>query len=138
VSNERGKRFIVDGQQSIVHSMFVDYGLWSTLFAGSYNCVTRHFEERQKITIFNKTFRAMKTEDILRNNIIDKLLTITNKDYLSALYQLIKTSAVDKDKVKLTKEQILMLQLSDKDIKNGKLISQSQLDKADLQWLKGL
>ena len=80
----------------------------------------------------------MKTEDILRNNIIDKLLTITNKDYLLALYQLIKTSAVDKDKVKLTEEQILMLQLSDKDIKNGKLISQSQLDKADLQWLKGL
>lgn len=80
----------------------------------------------------------MSTTDILRNNIIDKLLTITNKDYLSALYQLVKTSSVDKDTVKLTEEQILMLQLSDKDIKNGKLISQSQLDKNDLQWLKGL
>ncbi len=80
----------------------------------------------------------MRTTDILRNNIIDKLLTITNKDYLSALYQLVKTSAVDKDTVKLTEEQILMLQLSDNDIKNGKLISQSQLDKDDLKWLKGL
>lgn len=80
----------------------------------------------------------MRTTDILRNNIIDKLLTITNKDYLSALYQLVKTSSVDKDTVKLTEEQILMLQLSDKDIKSGKLISQSQLDKNDLQWLKGL
>lgn len=80
----------------------------------------------------------MSTTDILRNNIIDKLLTITNKDYLSALYQLVKTSSVDKDTVKLSEEQILMLQLSDKDIKNGKLISQSQLDKNDLQWLKGL
>ncbi|MES2394457.1 MAG: hypothetical protein V4549_00545 [Bacteroidota bacterium] len=80
----------------------------------------------------------MSTTDILRNNIIDKLLTITNKDYLSALYQLVKTSSVDKDTVKLTEEQILMLQLSDKDIKSGKLISQSQLDKNDLQWLKGL
>ena len=80
----------------------------------------------------------MSTTDILRNNIIDKLLTITNKDYQSALYQLVKTSSVDKDTVKLTEEQILMLQLSDKDIKNGKLISQSQLDKNDLQWLKGL
>ncbi|MDP1746446.1 MAG: hypothetical protein Q8L90_12765 [Bacteroidota bacterium] len=80
----------------------------------------------------------MSSTDILRNNIIDKLLTITNKDYLSALYQLVKTSSVDKDTVKLTEEQILMLQLSDKDIKNGKLISQSQLDKNDLQWLKGL
>jgi len=78
----------------------------------------------------------MSTADILRNNIIDKLLTITSKDYLSALYQLVEVSTVGKDTVKLTDEQVLMLQLSDKDIKNGKLISQSQLDKSDLQWLK--
>jgi hypothetical protein len=78
----------------------------------------------------------MKTTDVLRNNIIDKLLTITNKDYLSALYHLVSTSSVDEDKVKLTDEQILMLQLSDNDIKSGKLISQSQLDKDDLKWLK--
>ncbi len=90
-----------------------------------------------KIPIFGKIL-TMSTTDTLRNNIIDKLLTISNKDYLSALYQLVKTSSVDKDVVKLTEEQILMLQLSDKDIKNGKLISQSQLDKDDLKWLKGL
>lgn len=77
----------------------------------------------------------MSTTDILRNNIIDKLLTITNKDYLSALYQLVNSSSVSPDTVKLTEEQILMLQLSDLDIKNGKLISQDQLDKDDLQWL---
>ena len=80
----------------------------------------------------------MNTTDILRNNIIDKLLTITNKDYLSALYQLINSSSVDNDIVKLTDEQILMLRLSDDDILNGKLIDQNQLDKDDLQWLKGL
>jgi len=78
----------------------------------------------------------MRTTDILRNNIIDKLLTINNKDYLSALYQLVNKSSIDNDTVKLTEEQILMLQLSDNDIKNGNLISQSQLDKDDLQWLK--
>ncbi|MDP2891160.1 MAG: hypothetical protein Q8P34_19610 [Bacteroidota bacterium] len=77
----------------------------------------------------------MDSSDILRNNIIDKLLTITNKDYLSALYQLVNSSSVSPDTVKLTDEQILMLQLSDLDIKNGRLISQDQLDKADLQWL---
>ena len=77
----------------------------------------------------------MDASDILRNNIIDKLLTITNKDYLSALYQLVNSSSVSSDTVKLTEEQILMLQLSDLDIKNGRLISQDQLDKADLQWL---
>ena len=40
--------------------------------------------------------------------------------------------------MQLTEEQVLMLQLSDNDIKNGKLISHDQLDKDDLQWLKGL
>ena len=78
----------------------------------------------------------MNRADILRNNIIDKLLTISNKDYLAALYQLIEKSSVDNDIVKLSEEQILMLQLSEKDIVDGKLISQEELDKNDRQWLK--
>jgi len=77
----------------------------------------------------------MSTTDLLRNNIIDKLLTISNEDYLSALYQLINTSSVGHDTVKLSEEQVIMLQLSDEDIKKGKLIEQDQLDKEDLQWL---
>jgi hypothetical protein len=80
----------------------------------------------------------MATIDNLRNSIIDKLLTITNKDYLSALHKLVETSQVDEDIVKLTEEQKLMLQLSDNDIKNNRLISQSQLDKNDRKWLKDL
>ena len=79
----------------------------------------------------------MATADNLRNSIIDKLLTITNKEYLLALYQLVEKSSVEQDTVKLTQEQVLMLELSDEDIKKGKFISQEQLDKEDLQWLKG-
>ena len=80
----------------------------------------------------------MEAADILRNNIIDKLLTITDADDLSAIYQLVERSSSDNDALKLTEEQTLMLQLSDKDILNGKLISQDQLDKEDLQWVKEL
>ena len=80
----------------------------------------------------------MTTADNIRNGIIDKLLTISNKDYLSALFQLLESSKTEKDIVKLSEEQILMLKLSDKDIKSGKLISQSQLDKNDLKLLKEL
>lgn len=80
----------------------------------------------------------MEATDILRNNIIDKLLTITDADDLSAIYQLVERSSLDNDAVKLTEEQTLMLQLSDKDILNGRLISQDQLDKEDLQWVKEL
>ncbi len=80
----------------------------------------------------------MAQVDVLRNGIIEKLLTISNKDYLKALYQLVDNSKLEKNKIDLTEEQVLMLKLSDKDIKHGKLISQTQLDKQDLQWLKEL
>lgn len=80
----------------------------------------------------------MASIDNIRNGIIDKLLTISNKNYLTALYNLIENSTPESNKIKLTKEQTLMLRLSEKDIKNRKLISQEQLDKSDLKWLKEL
>ncbi len=85
-----------------------------------------------------KEKQAMNRVDSLRNSIIEKLLTISNKDYLAALYKLVENSSVDNDIVKLSDEQILLLQLSEKDIIDGKLISQDDLDKNDLQWLREL
>ena len=79
----------------------------------------------------------MATIDVLRDNIIDKLLTKSNKEYLSALNQLVESSSVEKGFVNLSAEQISMLKISDQDIENGRLISQDQLDKNDLEWLKG-
>jgi len=78
----------------------------------------------------------MATIDTLRNSLIDKLLTISHKDYLQALNQLIENSSIENNAVALTEEQMLMLKMSDKDIAAGKLMSQEQLDKNDLQWLK--
>ena len=78
----------------------------------------------------------METVDKIRNGIIDKLLTISNKDYLTAIFQVLENSTTDQDIVKLSEEQILMLKLSESDIKNGRLIPQSQLDKTDMEWLK--
>jgi hypothetical protein len=80
----------------------------------------------------------MAQVDNLRNGLIEKLLTISDVDYLKALNELVASSKLEKDKLELTEEQILMLKLSDKDIKNGRLISQNQLDKEDLLWLKEL
>ena len=76
--------------------------------------------------------------DNIRNNIIDKLLTISNIEYLSALYQLVQNSSIDNDIIKLSNEQILMLQLSENDIKNGRILTQDQIDKIDLKWLEEL
>jgi hypothetical protein len=80
----------------------------------------------------------MTASDHIRNGIIEKLLTISNKDYLNALFQVVQSSSAEKDVVKLTEEQVVMLNLSERDIMDGKLISHSQLDKADLKWLKEL
>ena len=80
----------------------------------------------------------MSVADNIRNSIIDKLLTISNKEYLSALYQLVSTSAVTDDVVKLSEAQILMLNMSEDDIKNNRITSYDELDKADLEWLKNL
>lgn len=80
----------------------------------------------------------MKSIDTIRNGIIDKLLTISNRDYLMALHHLLEKSDVDTDVVKLSEEQILMLELSEEDIKHDRLISQSDLDQEDVKWLNEL
>jgi len=80
----------------------------------------------------------MTTVDNIRNSIIDKLLTISNKDYLKALDQLINKSSVDRDIIHLSEDQILMLNMSDDDIKNNRVFSQEELDKSDVEWLKSL
>ena len=80
----------------------------------------------------------MATVDDLRNNIIDKLLAISSEDYLSTIYQIIDQNKIKLNKIILTKQQIEMLEMSENDIQNSKLISQEDLDKNDLEWLKEL
>jgi hypothetical protein len=81
---------------------------------------------------------VMNATNNLRNLIIDKLLTITNEEYLTALYHLIDKSVVNEDVVELSESQILMLNLSEEDMKNHRFLSQEELDKKDLEWLKSL
>lgn len=77
----------------------------------------------------------MATVDKIRNRLIDKILSIQNKDFLEALDKLVSSSSTDPDEVKLTKEQKLMLEMSEKDINDGNLISQEAMDKRNLEWL---
>jgi hypothetical protein len=78
----------------------------------------------------------MTTTDQIRNGIIEELLTISNKDFLKAIFELLKSAPSDKGTVKLTEEQVVMLNLSEKDIQEHNFISQTDVDKADLKWLK--
>jgi hypothetical protein len=73
--------------------------------------------------------------DDIRNSLIDKLLAIRNKDFLKALDKLVVSSS-NENFVAITPEQKLMLQMSEYDIASNNLISQEELDKEDLAWLK--
>jgi archaellum component FlaF (FlaF/FlaG flagellin family) len=77
----------------------------------------------------------MATVDNIRNGLIDKILSIKNKDFLIALDNLIASSSSESEIVELTKEQKIMLEMSEHDITNGKLISQETMDKRNLEWL---
>jgi len=77
----------------------------------------------------------MSQADIIRNGLIDKLLAISDKEYLLALSRLVESSAVNNEKIKFTPDQLQMLKMSENDISNGRVISQEELDKSDLTWL---
>ena len=77
----------------------------------------------------------MKSIEIIKNRLIDKILTIKNQEFLTALDKLIDSSSTA-SKVPLSEEQKLMLLMSEEDIREGRLIFQNDLDNNDLLGLK--
>ena len=77
----------------------------------------------------------MKPVDTIRTRLIDKILAIQNADFLKALDSLVSSSS-QADKVILTAEQTELLEMSQTDISEGRLISQDKLDDEDKEWLK--
>lgn len=80
----------------------------------------------------------MATVDKIRNRLIDKILSIKNRDFLEALDKLISSSSSESEMIELTIEQKTMLEMSEQDIKNGKLISQEAMDKRNQEWLNAM
>ena len=80
----------------------------------------------------------MATIDKIRSELIDKILSINNKDFLEALDKLISSSKSESEIVELTEEQKIMLEMSENDIKTGKLISQEAMNKRNLEWLNAI
>lgn len=80
----------------------------------------------------------MTSVDNLRNGLIDKILSIKNVAFLEALDQLISSTDPESDTVVLTTEQKAMLELSEKDIRDGRLISQEAMEKRNLEWLDAM
>ena len=77
----------------------------------------------------------MMTIEKIRTDLIDKIRLINDKDFLEALDKLISSSKSESEIVALTKEQKIMLEMSENDIKEGKLISQDAMNKRNGEWL---
>jgi len=80
----------------------------------------------------------MATVEHIRNGLINKIRSIENKGFLETLDVLISSNAAHTDVLKLSQEQKRMLEMSEEDIKNGKLISQEAMTKRNLEWLNAL
>jgi hypothetical protein len=86
---------------------------------------------------FIKNYRMTKVDNI-RNEIIERLFTISDKSSLLALNKIVENSQPIDSTIKLTEEQKLMLQLSESDIAEGRVYLESDVNKKDLKWLKEL
>jgi len=71
----------------------------------------------------------------LRSTIIDKLLAIDNQELLQAFNAILESKS--SKKVHLTSVQKELLQLSVYDIASGDVLSQTEIDKLDKDWLNG-
>lgn len=78
------------------------------------------------------------TTERLRNSIIEKILSISDRNYLETLHRLIEKSSGSLDVFYLNEQQVALLNMSEKDIENGNIITQTDLDQHDMLWLKKL
>ncbi len=78
----------------------------------------------------------MTAVEKIKNELIDKILSIRNQDFLEALNKFISSDS--SNVAKLTDEQITILQMSEEDIEKGHLISHEEMIKRNQEWLNGL
>lgn len=74
--------------------------------------------------------------DEIRNQLISKILAIRNSNVLFEIDELISSKKVDTDFYNLTEEQEIMLEMSENDILNNRVISHQQFMENTTKWLK--
>jgi hypothetical protein len=80
----------------------------------------------------------MKAVEELRNGLIEKIMAIQNKDYLEVLDRLISTNISNSDLIELNDTQKELLEMSEKDISEGRLISHEEMIKRNSEWLNAM
>jgi hypothetical protein len=74
----------------------------------------------------------LKLEEI-KNDIIGKILSISNEDFLKALDKLIDSSN-QVGQVHVSPEQRIYLEMSEEDILAGRIVSEQEMKEYDAKW----
>ncbi|HVZ97637.1 MAG TPA: hypothetical protein VG847_12225 [Chitinophagaceae bacterium] len=80
--------------------------------------------------------KFMQVND-LKYNLLDKLISVRDLDTLKKINDLIGDIDINKSIFKITDAQKQMLTKSEEDIRNGKVISDDELNAEEDQWLNG-
>lgn len=90
--------------------------------------------EKQRIfPIFIKN-RIMSSLDKIKNRLIDRILLTKNEQLLNSIDSIFNSNEPE-EKLTLKSQQIEMLLMSEKDIDLGNLISESDLEQLDSEWM---
>ena len=95
-------------------------------------CTT--FGKKRKLNELYNKFKVMTGIESLKNNLIDRILATRNEKLLQAISTIFESTQTDAI-LSLSSEQIEMLLMSEKDIENGNLITESELNDLDAKWL---
>jgi len=76
----------------------------------------------------------MTTLDSIKNRLVDRILAVQDEKFLEAVERIFVTTQKE-EIVKLYPEQIEMLMMSDADIAEGNVVSESELEKLDSKGL---
>lgn len=77
----------------------------------------------------------MATVGNIRNTLINKILSINDKEVLVALDKLVSLGSAD-TVVELSEEQRILLEMSEDDIKNGRMVAEEELFYRKREWLR--
>ncbi len=109
--------------------------LTSILEIDTYNWIVQNLAKPGKFTIFTRIKRyLMTTIDHIKNRLIDRILVSKNEKLLNAIDSIFN-STQSEEKITLNSYQIEMLMMSEIDIEQGNLISETDLEKSDAEWL---
>ncbi len=76
----------------------------------------------------------MTTLDNVKNRLIDRILITRNEQLLNTIDAIFNLTQTE-DNLTLNSYQAEMLMMSEKDIKQGKLISETELKEVDKKWM---